>query len=249
MFKRSLPICLIIILALCLSSCATIQFSGGAGIVRGSGNVISETRNVSGFDSVLVTGSGEATITVGDAESVTIEADDNIIPLIDTTIQGSQLVISIKPGNSFSTTRTVRYTISAKTLKGLSLSGSANASVSPVKADAFTATTSGSGNIKIADLQGQSLTARSSGSGNIEVAAGKVDTVTITCSGSGNFTAGGLQGGAVQATTSGSGNITVWAKDTLNAKTSGSGNVRYYGQPAVTRAESGSGRVTSLGNK
>lgn len=249
MLKRFASFCFFATVALALSACATVQFGGGSGIVRGSGKVISETRNVSGFDSVLITGSGEATITVGDTESVTIEADDNIVPLIDTTVQGSQLVISIKPGSSFSTTHQVRYMINTKILSGLTLSGSANASTSPVKADNFTATTSGSGNIKIDDLQGKSLTARSSGSGNIDVAAGKVEILTITCSGSGNFNGGNLQGSAVQATTSGSGNITVWAKDTLNARLSGSGNVRYYGQPNVIHTESGSGRVTALGNK
>jgi hypothetical protein len=249
MSQRFISIILLIAMTLSLTACVTIEFGGGAGIVRGSGNIIRETRSVSGFNSVLITGSGEATLTVGDAEGVVIEADDNIIPLLETTVQGSQLVISLKPGSSFSTSRTIRYTISAKTLNGLTLSGSANASVSAVQAEAFTAATSGSGNIKIADLQGQSLTARTSGSGNIEVSGGKVSSAAITCSGSGNFTGGNLQSNTVQATTSGSGDITVWAKETLNARTTGSGNVRYYGQPAVTRAETGSGRVTSLGNK
>ena len=250
MSKRFVSLFLLAILAISLTACNRVQVSfGGANAVVGSGKVVSETREVSGFTSVHVSGSGQAQITVGDSDSLVIEAEDNILPLIETNVQNGQLSIGLKPNTSISTMRGIRYTITAKSLSGVETSGSADVTVAnSAHADTFTATTSGSGAIQLSDVQAANLNVRTSGSGNID-AAGKVDTAGITTSGSGNFSGGNLQCATATATTSGSGNVTLWVTGSLTARTSGSGHVRYYGQPTVTRSESGSGRVTGLGNK
>ena len=45
---------------------------GGWQTVRGSGNIATETRNVSAFDRVSVAGAGELTLAQGEEESLTI---------------------------------------------------------------------------------------------------------------------------------------------------------------------------------
>lgn len=250
MFKKIASLFLVTLVALSLSACRNVQFSFGPdNMVRGSGNVISETRNVSGFDTVSISNSGDATISVGDTESLVITAEDNILPLIQSNVVNGRLEIGGKPNSSYSTTRGISYKITVKSLKGVETSGSTDVSVTnTVKADSFSAGTSGSGRITLADLQASSITLRTSGSGRID-ASGKASSLNATTSGSGEIVAGNLSTGSATVSTSGSGNVTVWVTDTLNAHTSGSGNVRYYGQPNVSRSESGSGRVTSLGNK
>ena len=52
--------------------------------VRGSGNVVTQERQVSGFDSVALSGVGEVFITQGDKESLTVETDDNLMRYIQT---------------------------------------------------------------------------------------------------------------------------------------------------------------------
>jgi hypothetical protein len=251
MFKRFVSMFLLLSLALALTACGmSINVGGSGNMTVGSGKIIRDTREVSGFTSVAISGAGDATLTLGDSESLVIEADDNIAPLIEANVINGRLMIGLKPGSSYSTNSGVRYTISAKSLTGLETSGSGNASVTnKAAADSFTARTSGSGNIKLNELQVKTLEAFTSGSGNIDVAGGQADRLTVTTSGSGNFTAGGLQCASANAATSGSGNVTVWVTGSLTARTSGSGDVRYYGQPAVSKTESGSGRVKSLGNK
>jgi len=251
MFKRIISFVILASIALSLSACG-MQFSiGGAGnMIVGSGKMISDSREVSGFSSVSINGAGDAVITLGDTESLVIEADDNIAPLIEANVVGGKLVIGLKNGYSYSTSRSIRYTITAKSLSGLETSGSGNASVTnKAAADSFSARTSGSGNIKLAELQAGTFEAHTSGSGNIDIAGGKADNLTVTTSGSGNLSAANLQCGKANATTSGSGNVTLWVKDNLSARTSGSGDVKYYGQPAVNKSESGSGHVSGLGNK
>jgi hypothetical protein len=240
---------LLAVLALSLTACNQFQVSFSANTVVGSGKVVSENREVSGFTSVLVTGSGQAQVTVGDSDSLVIEAEDNILPLIESSVQNGKLTIGLKPNTSISTMRGIRYTITVKSLTGVETSGSADITVTnTARADTFDAATSGSGAITLSDVQATTLNVHTSGSGNID-ASGKVDTASITTSGSGNLSGANLQCASANATTSGSGNITLWVTGSLTARTSGSGNVKYYGQPTVTRSESGSGRVTGLGNK
>ena len=240
---------LLAVLALSMTACNQIQISSGANTVVGSGKVINENRPVSGFTSVLVSGSGQAEITIGDKESLVIEAEDNILPLIETSVQNGKLTIGMKPNTSITTIRGIRYTITVKSLTGVETSGSADVTVTnTASADSFTASTSGSGAIKLSDVQAETLNIHTSGSGNI-AAAGKAGTVSVTTSGSGNVSGANLQCDSATATTSGSGNITLWVTSSLTARTSGSGNVNYYGQPTVTRSESGSGRVAGLGIK
>jgi hypothetical protein len=241
---------LLAVLALSVTACNQVQISfGGANAVVGSGKVVTETREVSGFTRVLVTGSGQAEITIGDSDSLVIEAEDNILPLIESSVLNGTLTIGLQPNTSISTMRGIRYTITVQSLTDVETSGSTDITVTnTARTDAFSASTSGSGAIKLTDVQAKILTVQTSGSGNIN-AAGKVDKASIATSGSGNFNGGDLQCASATATTSGSGNVTLWVTGSLTARTSGSGNVRYYGQPSVSRSESGSGRVSGLGSK
>ena len=84
--KKYFLITLAIITTLILNSCA---FS----LTQGSGKVVTETRQVSGFDRVALSGIGNLTITQGDKESLKIEAEDNILPRIETTVQNRTLII------------------------------------------------------------------------------------------------------------------------------------------------------------
>ena len=50
--------------------------------VKGSGKLITESREVREFDRIVLNGSGEVVITQGDEESLSVETDDNIMPYI-----------------------------------------------------------------------------------------------------------------------------------------------------------------------
>lgn len=52
---------------------------------RGSGTVITESRDLSDFNEVVLQGSGEVVVTVDGTEALTIEAEDNIMPLLTRT--------------------------------------------------------------------------------------------------------------------------------------------------------------------
>ncbi len=230
------------------------MFLAGCGInpgsVVGSGNVVTEERAVSNFDQVALTGVGDLVITQGDQEALTIEAEDNLIPYIQTEVVNGKLSIGFKSENrplSIRNTKPITFNLAVKQLKGLTISGSGNAAAASLAAADLSFAISGSGNVRVDHLTSQNLKASLSGSGNIDL-GGKADTETLTLSGSGNFEAGELETQSASVIISGSGAARVWANQTLDLRISGSGNVEYYGQPEVTQTISGSGRVRSLGS-
>jgi hypothetical protein len=88
----------LIVFALAVVSCNGITVNlGGRGTqsveIVESGNVVTEDRQVSGFDGIAFDGIGELIITQGDTESLTVQADENVMPHIVTEVRGSELNI------------------------------------------------------------------------------------------------------------------------------------------------------------
>ncbi|HVP22083.1 MAG TPA: head GIN domain-containing protein [Anaerolineaceae bacterium] len=238
---------LLLAVAFTISGCGITVDLGN--VVRGSGRMSSDTREVSGFTQVSILGSGDAQITKSDHESLKIEAEDNILPLITSEIQNGKLILGFKPNTSISTTLPIHFTITVKDLTGVEVNGSSNVSVGDIQTSSMALAIHGSGNINLASLQANSLSIVDTGSGDMYINSGKVDSQQISISGSGTYSAPNLESQTAAATVSGSGNVTVWAKGTLNAVISGSGSVSYFGSPQVVQNVSGSGSITSKGAK
>ena len=218
---KKIPFAILSIVALLPLACSVTVNSPKT--IKGSGVLASETRPVSGFDAVELADSADVTVSFGDTESVVVEAEDNILPLIVTNVRGGKLVINWKPNTSVSATEPVRVTVTMKSLQAASLPGS--------------------GNITIAGLDASSVNFNLGGSGNI-TADGAADSVDVNFSGSGNILCGDLQARSATVELTGSGNATVFATDSLDVTLKGSGNVFYRGDPAkVTQSVPGSGTI------
>lgn len=215
--------------------------------VEGSGQVVTENRPVSDFHQVALGGSGELTLTQGAEETLTIEADDNLLPLIKSEVSNGHLWIGTREVNLRPTKR-IRYHLQVKNLDGLNLSGSLNAQAKNLKTEHLDMGISGSGNIRIDHLEAKRLSCHVSGSGNFTL-AGKVDEQSIQISGSGNQQAGDLKCREAEVAIAGSGHAELWVEKQLNVSISGSGSVDYYGKPQADIHTAGSGRAHSLGEK
>ena len=164
-------------------------------VIKGSGQIKSEPRLVSGFDSIDFSGSGELVITQGDSESLTIEADDNILPHILTEVRNGVLEIRFDRddwGTYYRPTRPIRFNLNLKELRSVSLSGSGAISAEALKSDRLSLDVSGSGNVRIDHLEASDLAFDLSGSGQADL-FGKVTSQQISISGSGSYQAGDLE--------------------------------------------------------
>lgn len=212
--------------------------------VRGSGNVISETRQVSQFDQVTVSGSGELFLEQGDEESLAIEADDNLLPLIESDVHGGRLSLGPRHVNLRPTER-IQYRLKVRNLRSLHLSGSIRGEAGTVKTDRLDLSISGSGAMQLAQLETGTFSTRISGSGSTS-AAGHAQRQEIHISGSGAHHAPDLKCQEAHANISGSGDASLWVDDMLSARISGSGRIAYRGNAQVDSRVSGSGRIRHL---
>jgi len=61
---------------------------GGKVTIHGSGNIIDENRDVNNFYGLSILGSGRVIMEQGTEESLRIEADDNLLPYLETEVNG-----------------------------------------------------------------------------------------------------------------------------------------------------------------
>ena len=74
-----------------LLACAGCRLEIGEG-VRGNGEVVTETRALSGVDAVELACQGDLVIELGDREELVVEAESNLMDLISTDIDDGELV-------------------------------------------------------------------------------------------------------------------------------------------------------------
>lgn len=252
-----------IIFALFLSAC------GGTPLfVSGSGKMVTQTFDVQGFDQIRLGTSGVMYVEQGNDFSLTIETDDNILPLLSVEVEQGVLTIRTEPATTILQRETLIYRVTLPALSALDISGSAEIRAENFESDALNVNVSGSGDVIFIDLDSNSLSSRISGSGNLTVEnltaetvrtevtnsgeirlAGMAQSHEIKVSGSGDVFTEDLQVSGAQVTVSGSGDVTVWALDSMDVTISGSGNVQYFGSPRFTQTISGTGELTSLGVK
>lgn len=201
-----------------------LNVSIGWGGVCGSGNVVTEKRDLSGFNGVEVGGVFKVEIVAGKEYSVEVEADDNLVPLINTEVEGGVLRISTE--KSISKQSSLKIRISAPDIETLDTSGVSGITLSGVKNSALSIQSSGASKI------------------NVEGATG---ALTVDVSGASVVDAAGLQAENAKVDASGASRITVNASNEIDADLSGASKVRYAGDPKnIIRNTSGASRVEQM---
>lgn len=231
---RPLAICLLVMVPT-IAACGTPLFG-----VRGSGEVITESRQVSGFDEISLRGSGTATVEVTGTDSLTIEAEDNLIDYLESDVVDGRLELG--SDRAISPTVEILYTITVRSLDALDVSGSGDMTVIGTTGDALDLRVSGSGSIDMAEVETMSVSVSISGSGSVGI-SGMTEDLDVTVSGSGEYDGADLVTGNANVTVSGSGDAIVNVTGQLDARVSGSGNVEYLGDPVVNASTTGSGDV------
>jgi len=202
------------------SSCSNTTFRGGT-VIMGSGSSKTETRPVAAFSSVQLTSCANVEIERTGTESLSVTADDNLLPVFLSEVKDGALLISSDTNKSFKGKVPV-YKVTVGELRSVTISSS--------------------GDIKASKLAGESFSVSVSGSGDIRV-AGDVTEFVVDITGSGDVDAIDLKAKRAKVSVSGSGDATVNATDELDVSISGSGDVSYVGKPRVTSRISGSGSL------
>jgi len=226
-------------------------------MVRGSGDIIVEDRNVSGFDRISIEGAGRIIITQGKKESLAVETDDNLMQYIRTEVVGDTLEVGFEDNVVFSSGRGrlaldptdgFVFHISVIDLDVISVSGAADIEMDKLKTERFEISLSGAGQISVDDLDVGSVNVHISGAGDVDL-VGRVDYQVVRLSGLGRYQAFDLESQEASISISGAGGANVWVTETLDVSISGAGDVKYYGNPSVNPSISGVGRIQNQGKK
>ncbi|AKB49508.1 hypothetical protein MSBRW_0255 [Methanosarcina barkeri str. Wiesmoor] len=211
---------------------------------RGSGNVETITRSIEPFHSLDSRISGNVFIEQGNS-SLRIEAEDNILPLLETSVENGVLVINEK--KCIRPQKTIKIYAGMEEVRSLSLSGSGDIiGTTPIDSENLDLAITGSGNIKL-ETNASSLKSLISGSGGV-LLKGNASSHEINIEGSGSVDAPELRTEVTRVSIRGAGNANVYADRKLDTNISGSGNVFYRGNPEEFNTQvSGSGKVTNKG--
>ncbi len=217
--------------------------------VKGSGKIIKTSRSLSGFTGISVQAPANVTvIQVSEPaaeQGVLIETDDNVAAVLETVVQGSQLIIRFAQMTGSVRATVLKVAVNARVIEQLAVAGSGTLVSAKLQSTALQCSVGGSGNIHIAQLQADRLRVSVAGSGEFE-AAGRADEIVASIAGSGDIKADKLAAERISINIAGSGNATVRANTALTASIAGSGNVAYYGNARVTQSLAGSGKVRQL---
>jgi len=222
-----------------------VLFGGSGNRIEGSGQTTEDVRSQSGFNKVTVNGPIDVRIGLADVDRVAVHGDDNIVPLVETSLLGTTLVVGLRSGASFRTRTKVEVHVHMKKLNGVTLRGSGDIRVDRVDSDVFEATLHGSGDINVASLRADTVAIAISGNGDVR-AKGTVGTLGLVIDGNGDAHFADLVAKTVAVSIRGSGDARVHATDQLQVSIGGSGDVRYRGAPTITKAIKGSGSVEPM---
>jgi hypothetical protein len=190
--------------------------------VSGSGNSATERRDVSGFNEVEVSGVFQVEIVAGKDFSVEVQADDNILPLVQTKVNGDTLQIELEQSVKPKSEMILR--ISAPNIERVQSSGAANINASGIKNEEFSVDTSGASKINL---------------------SGETAKLDIHVSGASKIDAEQLSASAVNIDSSGASKIAVNATNEIRTEASGASKITYTGDPKIVENQtSGASSIT-----
>ena len=216
--------------------------------VHGEGELVEESRQVEGFSKIEINGVGEIIVELGTEESLTVEAEENLVQYLETYVRGNTLVIEIEDRIRIVPTKSLTFYITVVSLDGLDISGAGNIQLPEIEADRFSIDLSGAGNIEFDSLNADTFDVSMSGVGNLSVFDGQVSSQKVVISGAGKYSARNLESDDAEITISGVGSATLRAENYLKVTISGGGDVSYYGNPDVDSEISGLGDLDRLGD-
>lgn len=150
--------------------------------IKGAGPVVSDTRTLGAFNRLDVGGVFDVKIEITEClePSVTVSAQENILPLVKTKVVGESLEITMS-GNSTSS-ENIELLVRTNALAALTVHGSADVSVKNIKSGAFYLDVSGTADIKMSG-QVAYLSADVSGSTGLNLTKTKVTNLQAHVSG------------------------------------------------------------------
>ena len=229
------PIVFLVILGVALGGCSAAV--GSTQQIAGSGKLVTNDYDLSGFDSINAGSNFRLNVHPGDKFAVSVTADDNVMPILSVGRSGSELRLSVKPGSYGFDKVTMKADVILPALKAIILDGNATAHV-----DAFT-----SANLTF-QLKSNSIVDGSVAAGELLLDAGgnaqarltgAADTMVIKGAGNAILNLGGLTAHNAVVNINSNALATVDVVGKLDYSASGNAGLTYSGGATLGEQKTG----------
>jgi len=235
----------ITILFLAVVSLTACNFDLHLGQVNGNGNVTTEERPVhSDFDQVKGSAGVDVYLTEGDEFKIVVEADENLIPLIETEIHNGRL--NITSTKNIGRAKAKKVHVTYKTLSAVYASSGADViGNSVIKSETLILKSSSGADLEV-DIIAKEVYADVSSGADLKISGRATRLIAEASSGS-DLKAKDLEVKYCKAKASSGADIVVNVKEEMDGKATSGGDIRYYGNPtAVTVKDGASGNVKKM---
>ena len=206
-----------------------------------------DTRNVSDFTGIEASGKFDITVVKGDTESLTIEADDDVLPYVRSKVKEGELCLYVKKGifRKIANSKSIKATIVMKNMKEVSLSDAckltSNDLFTPKK---FKGECSGTSSMSI-NVNAEKVSIECSDASLVDL-KGSAVKIEIEMSGSSILRAEDFTARTADIETSGTSSVTINVTDVLKVEASKASQVYYKGSPVVKIESSGESKVKQI---
>ena len=188
--------------------------------IRGNGNIKTDERTIGAFANLRASGA----FTIGwqnGAPALRITTDENLLPYIDTHVDGDTL--RLRTREHIWPTHGIKVVISSPTRAGASISGAVKLTANQLSGPKFAFEATGASQVKL---------------------DGTVDQLLADMTGASELNASGLQTRTAELSTTGAADAEVAVSETLKVAITGAGKVTYSGNPkTIEKHISGAGSI------
>ncbi|WP_321306707.1 head GIN domain-containing protein [Marinifilum fragile] len=224
----------LIALTMVFSSTVNAQFWGE----KGNGNVKKQDREIGSFSAISSSSGIDVYLRQGDKESVTVEADENLLDLIVTRIKGDELII--KTEDPIRRAKKLNVYVTFVKVNEISVSsGSDLESSHLLKFENLDISVSSGADAKL-ELQAEDLTCSVSSGADANL-SGTANSFYGKASSGSDLRAADLKAKICKAKASSGGDVSVYAIESIEASASSGGDVNYYGNPTKVNVSNSSG--------
>ena len=211
-------------------------------MISGSGNIITQTRTTGDFKRISASSGFDVELKTGPVTEVIIEADDNVMKYLETTVSGDNLRIGVKNHVSLSNAHLKAY-ITAPQIDGIKASSGADVLVKDLLKNtgklSFNASSAGT---ITAEIDAPEAEADASSGATVKL-SGKTRDFNATASSGSSMKAGDLLSENTDVNASSGSNATVHASVKLQANASSGASINYYGAANLNKTVSSGGSV------
>jgi hypothetical protein len=201
-----------------------------------------EERNVPEFHAVHVAAGIRATVEVGPRRPVRVEADDEVLSLVETRVEDGALHVGFKPHARWSGDHRVTVTVQTPQLRAVSASGGSAIRATFTRADESGIQASGGSDVRVQGVDAGRLSIQGSGGSVLDV-QGRADALDLQRSGGTRLHGRDLQVKDVEVQASGGSEGELRANGRIRGGLSGGSELHVRGGARARVATSGGSSV------